>query len=81
MAVTVSVTGFSVTLTGNSVALTVAAECNFHPVSRRFASICAAAALHVIGAEIHVVGRVCNFFTQPDLRIVRLSKRLPVQLL
>ena len=27
-----------------------------------------------MGGEIHVFGRVCNFFTQPDLRIVRLSK-------
>lgn len=60
MANTVSVTEFSVALTGFSVTLTVAELCVFGPSPRCFASIFAASRFHVVGPEIHVVGRVCN---------------------
>ena len=59
-AVRVSVTGFSVTLTGKSVAQSVADQCRFRPSARRLASIWRAEALHVIGRKTHVLRTVCN---------------------
>ena len=58
--VPVSVTGFSVSVTGKSVAQTVVTEGIFAPPSRRRASICAAAAVHVVGQKTHVLRTVCN---------------------
>ena len=58
--VPVSVTGFSVTLTGKSVAQSVADQCRFRPSARRLASIWRAEALHVIGRKTHVLRTVCN---------------------
>ena len=58
--ISVSVTGFSVTLTGKTVAESVADECRFRPALRRYAAICSAATLHVFSRKIHVVGQVCN---------------------
>ena len=59
-AITVSDTGFSVTLTEKSVAQTVVTEGIFAPPSRRRASICAAAAVHVIDHKTHVLRTVCK---------------------
>ena len=59
-AVRVSVTGFSVTLTGKSVAQSVADQCRFRSSARRYASICRAEALHVFGRKTHVLRTVCN---------------------
>ena len=57
---TVSVTGFSVTLTVISLAQTVADILCFAPFARRFASIFRAEAVHVVGSKTHVVCRVCK---------------------
>ena len=63
---TVSVTGFSLAQTGNSLALTAAPAYVFRPSSRLLPSLCPAAALHVIGGKIHVMERVCNKFRHGD---------------
>ena len=60
--ITVSVTGFSVAQTGFSVAQSVAAECVFRPSPCFCPSICAAAAVHVVGGKTHVFAHVCNNF-------------------
>ena len=67
---TVSVTGFSVAQTGFSVAQSVAAECVFRPSPCFCPSICAAAAVHVVGGKTHVFAHVCNNFRR-QLRATR----------
>ena len=61
MAPTLSVTAFSVTLTGISLAQTVADGCVSATLARRFASICRAGTLHVIGEKTHVTGRCVQY--------------------
>ena len=41
----------------------MADECRFSLTAGFFASICAAAAVHVVGQKTHVLHTVCNFFT------------------
>ena len=62
MASTVSVTGFSVALTGKSVAQTVAPVSVFRPAQSLFASVCAAEFVNIYDHEIHVFRQVCNNF-------------------
>ena len=65
MASTVSVTGFSVALTGKSVALSVAPVSVFRPAQGLFASVCAAEFVNIYDHEIHVFRQVCNVIRQP----------------
>ena len=69
---TVSVTGFSVAQTGFSVAQSVAADCVFRPSPCFCPSICAAAAVHVIGGKTHVFAYVCNNFRRQLYLLYRL---------
>ena len=50
-------------LTGISLAQTVADGCVFATAARRFASICRAGTLHVIGEKTHVTGRCVQYKT------------------
>ncbi|MDY4029863.1 MAG: hypothetical protein SOY69_01440, partial [Alloprevotella sp.] len=57
---TVWATGKTVAQTGFSLAQTVAGASVIGARHRLFAPGCKAAAVHVIGREIHVIGRVCK---------------------
>ena len=70
---TVSVTGFSVAQTGFSVAQSVAADCVFRPSPCFCPSICAAAAVHVVGGKTHVFAHVCNNFRRQRKQLYLLS--------